>query len=101
MILAGSDVRTENVQLLATMLDGDELATKLERAIANQNSIVALSLDDRRRIVAVLAADPPSGLAELRTTLVAQLKKHKEREAQEERTRLNRDREARRREPLG
>ena len=66
MILSGSPVRTDNVELLASLLDGDELGVKLERAVVNKSSLVALSLDDRRRIVAVLAGDAPWGLAELR-----------------------------------
>ena len=78
MILSGSPVRTDNVELLASMLDGDQLAMKLERAVANKNSLVALSLDDRRRIVAVLATDAPWGLAELRSVLVKQLAQHKQ-----------------------
>ena len=92
MILSGSTVRTENVQLLAGMLDGDELAVKLERAVANKNTIVGLSLDDRRRITAVLAQDAPWGLAQLQSVLVKQLKQHKDREAQDLRVRLNRER---------
>jgi hypothetical protein len=76
VILSGSAVRTDNVKLLAGMLDGDELAVKLERAVVNKNSLVALSLDDRRRIVAVLAGDAPWGLAELQGVLVKQLKQH-------------------------
>ena len=99
MILSGSTVRTENVQLLARMLDGDELAAKLERAVANKNSIVGLSLDDRRRITAVLAADAPWGLAELQGVLVKQLKQHKDREMQDQRVRHNRARAPRQREP--
>ena len=78
MILSGSTVRTENVQLLAGMLDGDEFAVKLERAVANKNTIVGLSLDDRRRITAVLAEDAPWGLAQLQSVLVKQLKQHKD-----------------------
>ena len=101
MILSGSPVRTENVQVLARMLDGHELAVKLERAVANKNSIVGLSLDDRRRITAVLAEDAPWGLAELQSVLVKQLKQHKDREAQDLRVRLNRARAVREREPLG
>ena len=100
MILSGSTVRTENVQLLAGMLDGDELAVKLERAVANKNTIVGLSLDDRRRITAVLAEDAPWGLAQLQSVLVKQLKQHKDREAQDLRVRLNRERALRQREPL-
>ena len=80
MILSGSPVRTDNVELLARMLDGDQLAVKLKRAVANENSIVALSLDDRRRIVAVLAVDAPWGLAELQSVLVKQLAQRKQHE---------------------
>jgi hypothetical protein len=81
VILSGSTVRSENVQLLAAMLDGGELATKLERALTNNNTIVALSIADRERIVAVVA-DGPAGFAELRRVLVTQLDKHHERETQ-------------------
>ena len=59
VILSGSPVRTDNVELLASMLEGDQLALKLERAVGAKSSLVALSLDDRRRIVDVLAADAP------------------------------------------
>jgi hypothetical protein len=90
VILSGSPVRTDNVALLASMLDGDELAVKLERAVVNKNSLVALSLDDRRRIVAVLAAETPWGLAELQDVLVKQLKQH---EAHAARTRRALDQE--------
>ena len=100
MILSGSTVRTDNVRLLAAMLEGDELATKLERAITNNNTIVALSIADRERIVAVIA-DAPAGFAELRSVLVTQLKKHYEREAQVRRLRLDRERLSRERESLG
>ncbi len=100
MILSGSPVRTDNVQLLATLLQGDEPAEKLERAITNNNTIVALSVADRERIVAVLA-DGPAGFAELRIVLVTQLKKHHEREAQVRRLRLDRERLRPDRESLG
>lgn len=72
------------------MLHGDELATKLERALTNNNTIVALSIADRERIVAVVA-DGPVGFAELRRMLVTPLDKHHEREAQVRQ--LKRDRE--------
>lgn len=103
MILSGSAVRADNVHLLATMLDGDELATKLERAITNNNTIVALSIADRERIVAVITGGP-AGFAELRRVLVTQLKKHDESEgrvAQERRFRLDRERLRRERESPG
>ena len=82
------------------MLDGDRLAVKLETAVVNKSSLVALSLDDRRRIVAVLAADAPWGLTELQSVLVKQLKQHKAREAQDVRVRLSRARALRQTEPL-
>jgi hypothetical protein len=88
MTLSGTAVRNENVLLLASMFDGDELAEKLERAVANDNSIVALSVHDRERIVTVLTADAPSGLTELRDVLAVQLKRYKDREAQQQRVRL-------------
>ena len=89
MNLSGSEVRTGNVLLLAGLLDGDETAAKLERGIHNGNPIVALSFADRERIVAVLGPDTPSGLAELHTRLVKQLKHRHDRERSEQRMRLN------------
>jgi hypothetical protein len=99
VILSDSTVRTDKVHLLATMLQGDELATNLERAITNNNPIVALSIADREQIVAVIA-DGPAGFAELRRVLITQLKKHHEREAQVRRLRLDRERLRRERESL-
>ena len=87
MILSGSTVRTDNVHLLATMLQGDELATKLERALANNNTIVALSIADRGRVVAVIANSRLDSRS-CACVLVTQLKKHHEREAQVRRVRL-------------
>ena len=101
MILSGSTLRTENVQLLASMLDGDELAAKLERAITNDNTIVALSIADRQRIVDSDCRRAPAGFAELRSVLVTQLAKHHEREVQVRRLRLDRERLRRERESLG
>ena len=98
MNLSGVQVRPDQARGLASLLDADELADKLERGMANGNSIVALSHDDRKRIVDVLGPHPPSGLAELRSVLVTQLKKHKELEAQQTRTRLNQRMIQRRRE---
>ena len=102
MILAGSTVRTENVELLATMLEG-ELAAKLSRAVENDNSIVALSIAEREQIVTALAERQPQ-FVELRAVLVAQLarlKKQEAREAQSQgmrRARLAHDRDRRLRE---
>jgi hypothetical protein len=98
MILSGVPVRTEHVHRLAVMLEGDELATKLDRAIANDNSIVGLSVAEREKIRELLAVHAPSGLAELHATLVKQLKQRNDRAAQEERSRLSQLRSAQRKE---
>jgi hypothetical protein len=90
LILAGTTVRADNVLLLASKLDGDPLAQKLERGVANGNTIVALSDEDRQRIVDVLA-DSPSGLAELRSTLAGQLKKKRDRELKDQRSAVNQE----------
>ena len=86
MVLSGVAVRSDQVQLLARLLKGDELAAKLTRAVTNRNDLVALSTADRQLIVTVLNP-PPFGLAELREVLVRQLRQAKEREAREERSR--------------
>ena len=101
MILSGTTVRPEQVRLLARMFEGEALGEKLERAITNSNSLVALSLDDRHRIVAVLGEETPAGLAELRVVLIRQLKQRSDREAQSRRIRLNQDRVQRRRDRPG
>lgn len=80
MNIAGATVRVQDVRLLATMLDG-ELAAKLERAVAQGNSIVAVDIADRERIVAVLRHEPPFGLSELRSALVTQLEKRRRQDA--------------------
>jgi hypothetical protein len=84
-MLSGTSVRPDAVRLLATLLGGDALAQKLDRAVANGNSIVALSIEDRQRIVDVLE-EPPSSLSELRKVLVTQLKKHEDKQRQLERS---------------
>lgn len=81
-------MRHDQVLLLASLLDGDDLSVKLARGLENENSIVALSVDDRQRIVAVLS-DPPAGLAELKSVLVKQMKQLKEREHRDGQARLN------------
>ncbi len=101
--LCGLSVRVEAVRLLAGKLEGDQLAQKLERAVANNNSIVALSVEERQRIVDVLAGSP-SSLADLRTALDAQLRRQREREAKMERSNRHREISERRagaREPQG
>lgn len=98
MVLAGVAVRTDQVEVLVRLLNGDELAAKLTRGVVNRNDIVALSGRDRQRIIDVLTEQPPSGLAELRTVLVTQLKQARDRELRAERGReLERMRDARER----
>jgi hypothetical protein len=87
MHLSGVAVRTDQVQLLVGLLNGDELAAKLELASKNRNDLVALSRPDRERIVDVLPDPPPSGLAELRSVLFQQLKQAQDRETKEARSR--------------
>jgi hypothetical protein len=53
MNLSGSEVHTENVLVLASMLDGDGLAAKLD--------VLALGTDERQMILFALQ-DPPGGL---------------------------------------
>jgi hypothetical protein len=97
VIVAGATLRPDHVRLLATMLDG-ELAAKLDRAVANENSIVALTLSDRERIVAVLDRESPAALLELHEMLVKQFAQQRRRDAQELQTRLNQERARRQRE---
>ena len=87
MHLSGVAVRIDQVRLLSGLLKGDDLAAKLELAVKNRNDLVALSPSDRARIVDVLPDPPPSGLAELRTVLVKQLKQARDRETQAARSR--------------
>ncbi len=86
MNIAGVTVRPESVQLLAKMLGG-ELGAKLDRAVANNNSIVSVNRTDRERIVAVLGDEMPAGLGELRSVLVKQLARHQRQDAQHQQAR--------------
>ena len=88
--LCGVPVRVECVRALASLLDGDQLGQKLQRAVVHDNAIVALSVEERQRIVDVLE-HPPSGLASLRTEMSAQLKRRRDREAKTERDDRNRE----------
>lgn len=83
MILAGVAVRPDHVRLLASLLEGDELGAKLERALDHDNKIVSLTQADRGRIVTVLR-DAPGGLVGLRQELVKQHARLKERDRREE-----------------
>jgi hypothetical protein len=87
MHLSGVAVRADQVELLAGLLDGGELSAKLRLALRNRNDLVSLSTSDRARIVDVLPDPAPSGLAELRSVLVRQLKQARDRETQAARSR--------------
>ena len=71
VVLAGEPVLGKNVALLATMLDDHPLAQRLKRGLAQRNSIVMLTSEDREMLIVVLK-DPPSGLAGLQSTLLRQ-----------------------------
>jgi hypothetical protein len=88
--LCGLPVGAENVRLLAGKLEGDPLALKLERALANDNSIVALSFEERARIVEALSVQP-AALAGLRSELQAQVKRHADQAAKTERANRHRE----------
>ncbi len=79
-MVAGEAVLGQHVRLLADMLGAHPLAVRLERALAQKNSMVALTSEDRERLLELLA-DPPSGLAALRTVLVRQQKQRDRRPA--------------------
>jgi len=91
MNLAGATVGKAHVQSLAAMVDG-ELAAKLNRAITNNNEIVALSAAERKRLLEVLTESTPGGLLELRTVLAKQCADTRKREAQADRLRHDQDR---------
>lgn len=86
MNLAGATVGTAHVRFLAAMVDG-ELAAKLNRAITNNNEIVALSAADRKHLLEVLTETTTGGLLELRTVLAKQDADTRKREAQADRLR--------------
>jgi hypothetical protein len=72
VMLAGVPVTADSVTELASIVrvDGaDELADRLERAIADEVKLLGLSIDERAIILAALD-DPPGGLSELRGVLM-------------------------------
>ena len=88
MNLAGTSLRSDQVLRLAELLDNDELAVKLERAVANSNAIVALSTSERQRIVDVIEeTHGPSALGELQHVLREQLARARRKQEQERRNR--------------
>ena len=88
--LSGVATRAEDVPRIAGKLGGDTLAQKLERAIANKNTIVALTLEDRQRLLDVL--EPETAFVDLRNALRIQVQKHAERQRRTEQMRQSRER---------
>jgi hypothetical protein len=68
MMLAGVPVANELVRELAGRVDGPTAST-LELALDSERAVVALSIEDRERILRALE-DCPDGLAELRGVLL-------------------------------
>ena len=68
MMLAGLRVRDDDVRVLAGIVD-EPIRGVLDKALELGTLIVALTIDDRERILRALD-DPPDGLAELRGVLI-------------------------------
>jgi hypothetical protein len=75
MRLAGIPVSVELVRELAAIVD-EPTASVLERALEVETVVLALSIEDRERIIRALD-DPPEGLAELRGVLLREHQWHK------------------------
>ena len=88
--LCGIAVRADKVRALADKLGPSELAQKLDRALANDNTIVALDVAEREQLVEALDEPPSGALPDLRHALVAQLKRMNDRERQQRQLRQNR-----------
>jgi delta 1-pyrroline-5-carboxylate dehydrogenase len=73
VMLAGLPVPPDAVEELVGLVraaDADDLADRLERAVAEEVKLLALTLDERAVMLAALE-DPPQQLAELRAVLLA------------------------------
>ena len=99
--LCGVSIRAGSLRALAGRLENDPLGKKLDRAVDNDNTIVALSFAERQQIVDALEESAPGGLAGVRTELGAQLKRHREHQVKVERSDRYRAIEARRRAATG
>ena len=87
MNLAGVNVRKEHVETLIRLLDPSEpLAQKLNLALRQHSAIVALTLQDRVRLLEALD-EPPKGLGPLRDTLAEQFRRRNDLAARLERER--------------
>ena len=73
MMLAGLPVPADAIPELASLVrdaGAYDLADRLERALADDTKLLALSLDERALMLSALE-DPPQELAELRAVLLA------------------------------
>ena len=73
MMLASLPVPDQAVEDLAALVrstGADDLADRLERAVADEVKLLALTLDERALMLAALE-DPPPELGELRAVLLA------------------------------
>ena len=68
MMLAGVPVSAELISELAQIVD-EPTASMLERGLEVGTKVLALTIDDRERLLRALD-DPPAGLAELRGVLL-------------------------------
>jgi hypothetical protein len=68
-MLAGVPVPAELVHELIARVD-EPTATELEVALIDGRAVVALTIDDRERILRALADHCPEGLADLRGVLL-------------------------------
>jgi hypothetical protein len=73
MFLAGIPTRNELVRSVAKLVPDPALAEKLERAVDRDVSVLALTLDERRAILASLGEEAPAELGDLRAELERQL----------------------------
>ena len=64
------DRAVEGLAELVRSTGADDLADRLERAVADGVKLIALTLDERALLLAALE-DPPPELAELRAVLLA------------------------------
>ena len=69
VFIAGIPVRVALVLELAGLVDDEELASKLRRAVENETRVLATDDGERDELLLALV-EPPEGLAELRGVLM-------------------------------
>ena len=83
--ISGVATRVEDALRIAHKLGRDPLAQKLERAIAHHNSIVALTVEDRQRLLDSLESQ--TGFVELRNALRSQIQRYAQHQQRAEKMR--------------